>query len=993
MKLLNALGGMTDAARLPRVLAGRVTTPRRPLRTRAIAAFMAMVMVWTFKGSPLYSAWRGPAARERDPARIPADGQVDSIRFDDLVTEARDLLRSVQSQVARAPRSKLGQVERLKELRDAFTGENLKVERHFAEVDSLVASRDLPGEIRARQQSLARGYRAKYVRLRAELDAVLATWESSSPSTMELDRALGFLEENAPRSPRSRLDPKHLPFRSLRVERPVEPGTGFAARAAAAPDGSGAGAGDEPTPEDFNETVEVQFTPEIRKLADDLGRSPVRIMNWVRNNIEFVPTWGSIQGAQLCLETHRGNSFDTASLLIALLRVSGIAARYQMGTIEVPAAELMNWAGGFENVDAAASFVASAGTPCVVRRADAAGEVQSVRLDHVWVRAFVDYIPSRGATQCGPGDTWVEMDAGYKQYEFTKPLDIEAAIPSGFQALVDELGSKAVVDPVTGSVTGIDTQAMEQWARRTLEERRAFLTGQQPEPLVSQIVGARRIVRQDLPILSIAPPYGVLRRESALAAVPESLRHRFTLELGTSEGSADLLRLSASLAELGTKDILVLYRPASEMEGKLVADLLAAGAALPSSIRVTPQLNVADEIVTGPPIGIGSRVHIRYAFESPTVSTPPVLNEMAAGEAAAVGLDLQGVPAAKLQGLMKKADDLRQALQGPDPRADGADFARSVLSANVMSWFAMVDAQTELASRVSGVAMARYPSAGMFSFKLRVSSAFGAAVSASSDGMGMDIDRDIVISEARDGDREKSATLSFRLGTLGSSMEAEIPIGLLATQDGPVRGVSTMHALRLANDQGIPVHRIDGTNASSVLERLAYSAEDLEQVRAAVSFGLEVRIPERPVEFEGQKLVAMVVHDASTGSASFLIGGSNGALVLAAVAAALTAAVLVGVGLVLGAAVAIPFLTGVLLAVASGLSLAAVVTTIFDPNGLGQFVDLCVLNAFVLYLVIGLLLMAMIPIALGPVVIFLAFLLLAIAMELLFDTGAACRSV
>src|SRR5439155_14494618 len=83
-----------------------------------------------------------------------------------------------------------------------------------------------------------------------------------------------------------------------------------------------------PTPADVAETIEVQFTPEIRQLAESLGNNPVNIFNWVRNNIDFVPTWGSVQGAQLCMENRLCNAFDTASLLIALLRVSGIPARY-----------------------------------------------------------------------------------------------------------------------------------------------------------------------------------------------------------------------------------------------------------------------------------------------------------------------------------------------------------------------------------------------------------------------------------------------------------------------------------------------------------------------------------------------------------------------------------------------------------------------------------------------------------------------------------------
>lgn len=78
----------------------------------------------------------------------------------------------------------------------------------------------------------------------------------------------------------------------------------------------------------------MKFTPEIRQLADSLGKNPVKIFNWVRNNIDFVPTWGSIQGAELCLENRAGNAFDTASLLIALLRYSGTPARYQMGRLK-----------------------------------------------------------------------------------------------------------------------------------------------------------------------------------------------------------------------------------------------------------------------------------------------------------------------------------------------------------------------------------------------------------------------------------------------------------------------------------------------------------------------------------------------------------------------------------------------------------------------------------------------------------------------------------
>lgn len=63
---------------------------------------------------------------------------------------------------------------------------------------------------------------------------------------------------------------------------------------------------DPPTDADLAETIEVKFTPAIQAKATELNHNPVKIYNWVRNNIEFVPTYGSIQGADYCLQEQKG---------------------------------------------------------------------------------------------------------------------------------------------------------------------------------------------------------------------------------------------------------------------------------------------------------------------------------------------------------------------------------------------------------------------------------------------------------------------------------------------------------------------------------------------------------------------------------------------------------------------------------------------------------------------------------------------------------------
>ncbi|MEW6602826.1 MAG: transglutaminase domain-containing protein, partial [Nitrospirota bacterium] len=181
-----------------------------------------------------------------------------------------------------------------------------------------------------------------------------------------------------------------------------------------------------PTSADLDQTIEVQFTPEITAKAQELQNDPVKIYNWVRNNIEFVPTYGSIQGANMCLQTKLCNAFDTASLLIALLRASNIPAKYVYGTIEIPIEKVMNWAGGFTNKMTALSLLASAGIP--TKGMLVGGEVKYVRMEHIWVDAWIDYIPSRGARHT-QGDTWIPLDASFKQYNYTQGIDIKTAVP------------------------------------------------------------------------------------------------------------------------------------------------------------------------------------------------------------------------------------------------------------------------------------------------------------------------------------------------------------------------------------------------------------------------------------------------------------------------------------------------------------------------------------------------------------------------------------
>src|SRR5262249_54838605 len=142
-----------------------------------------------------------------------------------------------------------------------------------------------------------------------------------SPSPDKAKAALAAAVKRLSRSngerPQQKLDPTRLPFRAAKAveKKPAAPPRdgqrkGLALEKAAAPPAAG----------DLAANEDAQITPDIQALAASLGNHPLKIYDWVRNNIEYVPTYGSVQGAEMTLVAKRGNAFDTASLLIALLR-------------------------------------------------------------------------------------------------------------------------------------------------------------------------------------------------------------------------------------------------------------------------------------------------------------------------------------------------------------------------------------------------------------------------------------------------------------------------------------------------------------------------------------------------------------------------------------------------------------------------------------------------------------------------------------------------
>ncbi len=881
---------------------------------KSISFILAAVMLWHVGGVRLYAQTRFTQTQQEARAGLIANRLkgIEDNRFDSLLSELRDVISEGREETKAAPEKGFAGIERLKAIKDKLATEDEKNQEYFAQLEQIIAEKKLPAEIRERHAEFVRQYQSKYDALMARLGGLESahktatglwgklTGKSQSVNWEQaIEQTTSFLDANTPQPrPRQSFDPSNLPHRSLKAEQPIPPKVTRedwlkAFPKEAAPPGlnsaptsgptsdkrSGANTGDSlsplatspPVPADLAETIEVKFTPEIRQLADSLGRNPVRIYNWVRNNIEFVPVWGSIQGAQLCLETRSCNAFDTSSLLISLLRFSSVPARYQMGTIEVPIEKFKNWAGGFTNAEAAASLFASGGTPSVVRRVNESGQVVTVRLEHVWVNAFIDYTPSGGAVNL-QGDTWVELDAGFKQYTYAVRRDFNSIAAIDPQEFLAQLLNGATVDTTMGSLTNINTAALQSNLNNIVSRIRQAQAGLTPDQIANELIG-RKVIRQVA--LSVSPaglPYRKLTSGPSISALPANLRHSISLRL--EDGFANvLLSLSLSLPEVGNKRFALNYRAASSADE--TALLALNGGSLPSSILVRPEFRLDEQAVgTGNPVGIGAQHIIKLSFTAPTINTPEIQNPVTAGEQIAMGLNLQNVPAARLLKDVDFFDNILQlaAANRNDEIARQKPAAR-VLDYIIQTWFAQTDLLSAMVAGGLDAITLRYPSAGFSFLDLEPSTLFGAVFSSRLTGISLDIDRDIVVNEARDGNRDRVITLTKQQGNLGSALEAQVPQQMFSRLPGRPTWASTTTLINTANAQGIPLFEVTQANVSAVLPRLNLPAEIESEIADAVNAGMRVRTPQQEVSQVRYQGVGYIVEDPATGSAAYFISG------------------------------------------------------------------------------------------------------------------------
>ena len=687
-------------------------------------------------------------------------------------------------------------------------------------------------------------------------------------------------------------------------------------------------AGPTPTAADLAETEDVQLTAAIKAQAAALGNNPVKIHNWVRNTIEFIPSYGSIQGADLTLQSRRGNAFDTASLEIALLRAANIPARYVYGTVEVPTEQVMNWVGGVTTPGAAQSLMGQGGIPTV--GLISGGKVAAFRFEHVWVEAWVNYVPGRG-TKNLTADTWVPLDASFKQYEYKSGMDLKTQVPLDAQTLLDQAKQGATVNEAEGWVQNLNQANLNAALTDYQAKIKAYIDQTNAAATVGDVLGTKTIKPANAPAFMGTLPYKTIATGSKFAQMPANLQWKFRTTLydagvdyfGDPMGNT-LASLNQSTATLAGKKITLSFTPATQADIDLLNSYLpkphADGTSiqpseLPTSLpgyllKLKAEIRVDGQIVSQSTATatMGQTLTQASAYFNPAAQSwnEAEPNDPIAGDYHAIGLDLQGVGQAQLAALKAKLEATKAKLEAfqanpndttPIKDMTKEDLSGDILYSGILGYFASVDGADRLAARSRGdIVNYRLPSFGAFFAGAQPRYWFGIVRSVAFPGVTMDVDLIMAHAEAKDEDPAKRLAYMKQIGSAASAFEHAVPEKLFvdsmkcnapnATNPDPVKpecaqGVSAVKALAIAAAQGQKIYTLNQANQSyhaSIVASLGTDADTKAEISNALAAGKEVTVHQADITVSGWTGIGYTLLDPQSGAGAYKIsGGANGA--------------------------------------------------------------------------------------------------------------------
>jgi len=867
----------------------RSTVFMRTVASVVLAAFLSLTL------QPL--ALAAQAAQARTPAAQAAPDT--SAKLAKILEELEDKLDKLETKLTRKQQADQEKAE-LKALKQRLTDLDQAALDDFAKIEQHLKDHKLPQVILDRHHEAVRKYRADMAALKTDLEGMDAA-KDDDERRLKAGKAKRFLKAKQKKR-WQKFDPNDLPHKSLqpnpenkpklkkeqftRAGLHDNPQVKLASHGGAFAFDQLAGAND---PAYLAETAEVTLTDAIQAKAAELEHHPVKIYNWVRNSVEWLPTWGATQDADVTLGSLRGNAMDIASLTIALLRASGIPARYVHGTIEVPEDKFRNWAGGFTDITAAANFASSGGIP--ITAIVSGGRVTKVRLEHVWVEAAIDFEPSRGAINKA-ADSWASLDPSYKLYEDLPGLDVVQIAGIDPAALAQSFAASGTVNEQEGWVQNLNLAILQNAQAQAQSALETHIRDNLTNPTVGDVIGGRKIIAQDTTVLPAGQPYRSLIVGNRYGTLPTGLQHRMTFGFGVDPIGEPVNPVTFPWSRLNNHKVTLSFRPATSADEQALASLLPVGqitdpSQVPSSIpsyliAVIPEIIIDGQVMgQGYAMRLGEDFKFYYGIErvngqgshSYTYAVP-------AGSYLSIAVVGGSISSPLLQSLSNRLQQTRQALESGDTEAITGLTREGIMGdtffAGTLGYFSQYIADSRIASLAQQARHGLPYAYGSLGYEPNVQSFFGFPRSIKRGGVAVNV-RLAWNLHPLDGDGSKQSGLNLQTGMLSSALEHFVLEQMFHSQQRQTHGISAVKALQIASQQGQRIYHITSTNASQALPNLHLDGLALTEIEQALSVGREVIVHTDRVSVPGFTGEGYILFDPATGGGAYKItGGSNG---------------------------------------------------------------------------------------------------------------------
>lgn len=263
---------------------------------------------------------------------------------------------------------------------------------------------------------------------------------------------------------------------------------------------------------------------EIATLAASLKCDADLIFEYVYNNIEYEPLFGSNKGPLGTLLDQRGNDIDQAQLLVALLQAAGFASsqmQYEYGYIRLTGTQGSGWLGVKDDAVSIFNLLNQGGIPHANWSANPDGTLAHFDVAHVWVQLLIN-------------GTSYAFDPSFKQHTIVPGLGNLATVLGYTQSqfLADAGGT---IDGV--SISNLNRSNVRNDLATYAANLVAYIENNNPAWTVNDVVGGKTIryltgspLRQaTLPYLSPSQPTGFPQNWGA--TVPNAYRTCFTISM------------------------------------------------------------------------------------------------------------------------------------------------------------------------------------------------------------------------------------------------------------------------------------------------------------------------------------------------------------------------------------------------------------------------------------------------------------------------------